>query len=63
VITDGDRFRGSAVGDRSVYRPAFKFSSSGTSPTPLAIFNYFQRQIINTPLDNNRLDEGVYNTN
>ena len=59
MITDADSFRGGTVS----HRPASKFSSSGTSPTPLAIFNYFQRQIIKTPLDKNRLEEGVYYTN
>jgi hypothetical protein len=59
VITDADRFRGGSVSVRSVYRPTFKFSSSGTSPIPLAIYNCSQRQIIKTPLDKNTLDEGV----
>jgi hypothetical protein len=63
VTTDADSFHGGTVSDSSVYRPAFKFSSSCTTPTPLAIFNYFQRQIIKTPLDKNRLVEGVYSTN
>jgi hypothetical protein len=59
VINDDDSFRGGTLSDR----PAFKFSSSRISPTPLPIFNYFQSQIIKTPLDKNRLDEGVYSTN
>ena len=63
MITDADSFRGGTVANRSVYRCDFQFSSSGTTPTQLAIFNYFQEQIIKTPLDNNRLDEWVYYTN
>jgi hypothetical protein len=59
VITDAASFRGGSVSDRSLYRPGFKFSASGTSPTQLVTFNYFQRLIIKTTLDKNRLDEGI----